>query len=76
MSQVGCISCGPGGGLGKGGKSSTKVVDSRWDPVLEGMRRRRVCDACGFRWSTIELDVDQVRNLLKQLAAVSSTASK
>lgn len=35
-------------------KDETKVVDSR--PVEEGdaIRRRRECDACGFRFSTYE----------------------
>ena len=43
---------------------SSKVIDSRWDPNFEGIRRRRECVRCKFRWTTLELDLDQVGNLL------------
>jgi len=43
---------------------SSKVIDSRWDSTFEGVRRRRECCHCKFRWSTLELDLDQVQNLL------------
>lgn len=39
-------------------KSTTSVIDSR--PSSDGttVRRRRVCDACGFRFTTVEVPAE------------------
>jgi len=37
---------------------NNKVVDSR--PHASGIRRRRVCEDCGFRWNTYELPEEEV----------------
>jgi transcriptional regulator NrdR family protein len=49
-----------------GGDSMTH--DSR--PVGNTMRRRRVCRACGFRWTTVEVRreaLDQLADMAKRL---------
>lgn len=35
--------------------AKTKVIDSR--PTTYGIRRRRTCQGCGHRFSTIEVEV-------------------
>lgn len=40
------------------GNHGVDVKDSR--PCESGRRRRRVCQKCGYRWTTIEQPVDQV----------------
>ena len=51
------------------GKSSS-VVDSRPNEV--GIRRRRSCKDCGFRWSTMELPVaDHEAETAKQRAELT-----
>ena len=45
---------------------ATKVTDSRSDG--ETVRRRRECVNCGERFTTREMDVDQLEKLLKAKA--------
>ena len=42
----------------------TKVVDSRTDE--DSTERRRECTACGYRFSTIEVDKDFYERMVKQ----------
>ena len=35
---------------------ATKVVDSR--PEVDNVHRRRKCKECGYRFSTVEIEVD------------------
>ena len=41
-----------------------KVSDSR--PVDKGIRRRRVCEECGHRWTTYEFTVKEWMNRMKK----------
>ena len=43
----------------------TMVIDSSWDDRHQTIRRRRRCLPCGYRWSTLEIDQDQVEYLEK-----------
>ena len=42
---------------------STKVVDSR--PDEDCVNRRRRCISCGYRFSTVEIDMDAYKKLMK-----------
>jgi hypothetical protein len=47
----------------------SSVIDSRPSPEGDEIRRRRVCPACGYRWTTYErvwtgTNVEEVRRLL------------
>lgn len=46
-----CINC---------GSWSTKVVDSRKGAETGFTVRRRVCEACGARWRTLEVPAEDV----------------
>jgi transcriptional regulator NrdR family protein len=50
MGQV-CPQCG----------GDTGVIDTR--PYLDGVRRRRECQACGYRYSTLEYSVAYIEEL-------------
>ena len=41
----------------------TLVIDSSWEDTHQTIRRRRICLACSYRWSTLEIDYDQVEFL-------------
>ena len=41
--------------------TSTYVIDSR--PQCDHVKRRRACLDCGFRFSTIEIDVDMYKRM-------------
>lgn len=41
----------------------TKVIDTRFDQKHLTIRRRRQCLYCGFRFTTLELDIDQIEGL-------------
>ena len=43
--------------------SGTRIINSRGDE--ESVRRRRKCRECGYRFSTIEMEVDLQQNLEK-----------
>jgi transcriptional repressor NrdR len=47
----------------------TEVIDRRWDDTYQTIRKRRRCVYCGHRFSTLEMDVDQVESLLKTQGA-------
>lgn len=42
----------------------TKVIDSKAD--ADSTERRRECTACGYRFSTFEIDKDLYERLVKQ----------
>ena len=39
--------------------TETKVINCRKAVNLNGFRRRRVCEGCGFRYSTVEIIVEE-----------------
>ena len=41
----------------------SRVLDSRWSERYQGMRRRRMCPFCENRWTTVEIDTDQLEAL-------------
>lgn len=41
-------------------EGATKVINSRTNS--ESVRRRRECVDCGYRFSTLELDIDMRKN--------------
>ena len=43
----------------------TIVIDSQWDDPNKTIRRDRHCLACRYQWTTLEVDLDQINNLLK-----------
>ena len=45
-------------------KGKTIVIDSRWDESYKTIRRRRHCLACSYRWTTLEIDLDQILNIV------------
>lgn len=46
-------------------EEKTKVIDSR--PNLDTIWRRRECTACGYRFTTIEMDEDMMVRQAKKL---------
>lgn len=42
-------------------KADSNVIDSRPTDDPTAWRRRRACLGCGYRWSTIEMPLDQAR---------------
>ena len=42
----------------------TKVIDSKTDE--DSTERRRECTACGYRFSTVEIDRDLYEGMVKQ----------
>lgn len=61
MSDVACTYCGILGHV--------RVIDSRWSDKYQSMKRRRECTECNYRWSTVEVDADQVDFLYKSMSA-------
>jgi transposase-like protein len=61
MGQV-CPQCG----------GDTGVIDTR--PYLDGVRRRRECQACGYRYSTLEYSVAYIEELRGGDVTLSSSA--
>jgi transcriptional regulator NrdR family protein len=49
----------------------SRVLDSRWSERFQGMRRRRVCPFCENRWTTIEIDTDQLEALQELVHTLS-----
>ena len=43
----------------------TIVIDSVWDDPHKTIRRQRHCLACCYRWTTLEIDLDQINNLIE-----------
>ena len=41
--------------------ADTYVVDTR--PYLDGIRRRRECKECGYRYSTLEYNIEYIEAL-------------
>ena len=41
----------------------TTVIDSRFNETYQTIKRRRLCTNCAHRWSTLELDLEQVEAL-------------
>lgn len=37
------------------------VIDSR--DISEGQRRRRECRTCGHKWTTLEMNMDEVQDM-------------
>lgn len=40
------------------------------------VRRRRVCRKCGYRWTTSEIPIDSLKDLIDQAATIAKTISK
>ena len=38
----------------------TLVITATWDEHHKTIRRFRLCPSCDYRWSTLEIDFDQV----------------
>jgi len=59
MSAVGmkCESCG----------GDSRVMSTRTSIVNNGIHRRRKCNLCNHRWTTIEINADFIKVLLRQL---------
>lgn len=62
-STMPCPSC---GGL------IVSATDIRWSKRWSAIRRRRICEGCNYRWTTLELPLEQVQRAA-QLASLSST---
>ena len=60
------------------GHTSSSVVDSR--PQSSGeVRRRRICDECEYKWSSMEITVathDRFRAAMSALFEIEGLASK
>ena len=41
----------------------TMVLDSSWEKSHQPIKRTRLCLACSYRWTTLEIDKDQVEFL-------------
>ena len=39
------------------GEENSRVIDSRVNIKSDILERRRSCCVCGFRWSTVEIDI-------------------
>lgn len=52
------------------GAPGARTIDSR--PTPAGRVRRRICDRCGRRWSTVEVSVDAGRALRQAQRAVDA----
>lgn len=49
----------------------TKVIDSRGVRGKKRVRRRHICTGCGFRFSTLQMYVDEVDALEKAVSAAT-----
>ena len=38
----------------------TMVIDSSWEELHKTIERRRLCLSCSYKWTTLEIDKDQV----------------
>lgn len=47
------------------------ATDIRWSKRWSAIRRRRICESCDYRWTTLELPVEQVQRAAR-LAALNS----
>ena len=43
-------------------EGNTMVIDSR--PSVDSIKRRRLCEKCGYRFSTVEIDIDMYNSFL------------
>ena len=50
------------------------VADSRRDVPVNAILRRRECKACGYRWTTVEVELDPAP--LEAMRAVCAVAAK
>ena len=55
--KVPCPSC---------GSRDVGVIDSRSWEDLQERRRRRECDACGHRWTTVEVPIDELQRIKRK----------
>lgn len=53
-SSANCVSC---------GAPKVSVIDSRPDETGAYIRRKRVCRACGHRWTTYEVSAERMAEL-------------
>ena len=44
-------------------ETGTKILVGSWDDDRKTIRRDRLCTKCGYTWTTVELDIDQVEKL-------------
>lgn len=44
-------------------EGKTMVIDSSWDDQHKTIKRRRLCLSCSYKWTTLEIDQDQVEFL-------------
>jgi|TARA_Y100000310_G_C20665265_1_gene807136 transcriptional regulator NrdR family protein len=44
-------------------QGKTMVLDSSWEDTHKTIKRQRLCLACSYRWTTLEIDLDQVEFL-------------
>ena len=49
---------------------ASKILISSWDEERKTVRRARICRACKYSWTTVELDIDQVEKLEKAVNSV------
>ena len=49
---------------------ASKILISSWDEERKTVRRDRICKACKYSWTTVELDIDQVEKLEKAVNSV------
>jgi transcriptional regulator NrdR family protein len=42
----------------------TYVLDSQWDDRHKTIRRERICLSCHYKWTTLEIDLDQINALI------------
>ena len=54
MNSLCCPKCG----------GDVRVMDTRCPKNTNTIRRRRICDRCGYRYSTFEIDADTYNTLL------------
>ncbi len=62
MNNLCCPKCG----------GDVRVMDTRCPKTSNTIRRRRICDRCGYRYSTYEVDSETYNILLKTLNNVAS----
>jgi transcriptional regulator NrdR family protein len=46
------------------GHEETTTTTTSWDSYFKTLRRHRLCLKCAFRWSTLEMDFDQMLYLM------------
>lgn len=45
------------------GSKQSHIIDSRANTGGDFKRRRRVCDSCGYRWSTVEITLEDFQSI-------------